>query len=184
MKTAYSFNFSIQTDILPPRPSESFFHPQMLFLKLPKENHNVNRYQITINGYTEYYVYSTEYKWPKHLEPGTNYTIQIVAYCWWSESYRRTYTYNGYIETQRKYNAFYILPCSIFSKRHCKKKHYFVKTVNENNNMMISWWFICYESVLNNVYRNYQVVILWWAFNKKKITYFFFKKKKWFYFCM
>lgn len=138
MKTAYSFNFSIQTDILPPRPSESFFHPQMLFLKLPKENYNVNRYQITINGYTEYYVYSTEYKWPKHLEPGTNYTIQIVAYCWWSESYRRTYTYNGYIETQRKYNAFYILPCSIFSKRHCKKKHYFVKTVNENNNMMIS----------------------------------------------
>lgn len=118
------FNFSIETDILPPRPSESFFHPQMLFLKLPKENHNVNWYRITMNGYSKN-VYSKEYKWPKQLEPGTNYTIQIVAYCWWSESYRNTFKYNGYIETQRKYNAFYIMPCTIFLKRHYKKKHYF-----------------------------------------------------------
>ncbi|XP_052690973.1 LOW QUALITY PROTEIN: uncharacterized protein LOC128168852 [Crassostrea angulata] len=95
---------NLVVDILPPRPSDtngSLFHPQMLLLKLPKENYNVNWYDITINGHLEYYVYSIEYKWPKHLEPGTNYTIQIVAYCWWSESYRRTFTYNGYIETQR-----------------------------------------------------------------------------------
>lgn len=122
------FHFFIQTDILPPRPSdtnESFFHPQMLFLKLPKENYNVNWYDITINRHSEYYVYSIEYKWPKHLEPGTNYTIRIVAYCWWSESYSNTFKYNGYIETQRKYNAFYIMPCTIFLKRLYKKKHYF-----------------------------------------------------------
>ncbi|XP_065942276.1 uncharacterized protein [Magallana gigas] len=94
---------NLVVDILPPRPSDtngSFFHPQMLFLKLPKENYNVNWYDIAIDGYS-YYVYSIEYKWPKHLEPGTNYTIQIVAYCLWSESYRKTFTYNGYIETQR-----------------------------------------------------------------------------------
>lgn len=106
----------------------------MLFLKLPKENYNVNWYDIAIDGYS-YYVYSIEYKWPKHLEPGTNYTIQIVAYCLWSESYRKTFTYNGYIETQRKYNAFYIMSCTIFLRRHCQKILF--STVNKNNNLVM-----------------------------------------------
>lgn len=102
-----SIFISIQTDILPPRPMDtnaSFFHPQMLFLKLPKDNYNVDWYYITINGYLQN-VYSSECNWPKHLEPGTNYTIRIVAYYWWSESYRKTSTYNGYIETKRKYKT-------------------------------------------------------------------------------
>lgn len=100
------FHFSIQTDLLPLRPIDtnaSFFHPQMLFLRLPKENYKVDFYKITINEIL-HWVYSIEYNWPEHLEPGTNYTIEIVAYCWYSESYSKTYTYNGYIETQRKYN--------------------------------------------------------------------------------
>lgn len=102
------FQFFIQTELLPPRPMDtnaSFFHPQRLFLRLPEDNYNVDWYDITINRYG-WRVYWREYYWPEHLEPGTNYTIRIVAYYWWSESYRRTSTYNGYIETQRKNKDF------------------------------------------------------------------------------
>lgn len=104
--------FFIQTDPLPPGPVEtnaSFFHPQNLFLRWPKDNYYVNWYTITINGYGRE-VQSTEYYWPEHLDPGTNYTIQIVVYCWWYNSYRKSSTYNGYIQTQRKYNTFCIQP--------------------------------------------------------------------------
>lgn len=50
-------------------------------------------------------MYAKQYYWPKHLEPGTNYTIRIVVYCWGFESYRKSSSYNGYIQTQRKYNT-------------------------------------------------------------------------------
>lgn len=102
----------IQTDPLPPGPIEtnaSFFHPQKLFLRWPKDNFNVNWYYIKINEHWEK-VYSTEYYWPKHLNPGTNYTIQIVVYCWWYSRFTKSSTYNGYIQTQRKYNTFSIQP--------------------------------------------------------------------------
>lgn len=111
--------FLIQTDLLPPRPMDtnaSFFHPQLLILRLPEDNYNVEWYEIVINGHIEF-VYSTEYYWPKHLEPGTNYTVWIVAYCWYSESYRKRSTYHGYIQTQRKHKTFCILPCQIMKKR-------------------------------------------------------------------
>lgn len=115
--------FFIQTDLLPPRPMDtnaSFFHPQLLFLRLPEDNYNVEWYRITINGHRQY-VYSTEYYWPKHLEPGTNHTVRIVAYCWWSESYRKSSTYNGYIQTQRKHKTFCIMLCPIFINKRLKK---------------------------------------------------------------
>lgn len=102
----------IQTDPLPPGPVEtnaSFFHPQKLFLRWPKDNYNVNWYNIRIKGYSRK-VYSTEYYWPKHLDPGTNYSIQIVVYCWVYNSFWKSSTYNGYIQTQRKYITFCIQP--------------------------------------------------------------------------
>lgn len=102
----------IQTDPLPPGPVEtnaSFFHPQKLFLRWPKDNYNVNWYNIRIKGYWRK-VYSTEYYWPKHLDPGTNYSIQIVVYCWVYNSFWKSSTYNGYIQTQRKYITFCIQP--------------------------------------------------------------------------
>lgn len=46
----------IQTDPLPPGPIEtnaSFFHPQKLFLRWPKDNFNVNWYYIKINEHWE-----------------------------------------------------------------------------------------------------------------------------------
>lgn len=103
--------FFIQTDLLPPRPIDtnaSFFHPQLLFLRLPEDNYNVDWYYIIINGSWQT-VHSKQYYWPELLEPGTNYTIRIVAYYWWSESYRKTSAYNGYIQTQRKHKTFCIL---------------------------------------------------------------------------
>lgn len=102
------FHLFIQKDLLPPRPKDtnaSFFHPQLLFLSLPEDNYNVDWYYISINGNWEW-VNGREYYWPKHLEPGTNYTIRIEAYSWWSESYSRTSTYDGYIKTQRKHKDF------------------------------------------------------------------------------
>lgn len=102
------FHLFIQTDLLPPRPMDtnaSFFHPQLLFLSLPEDNYNVDWYYISINGNWEW-VNGREYYWPKHLEPGTNYTIRILAYYWWSESYRGISAYNGYIKTQRKHKDF------------------------------------------------------------------------------
>ncbi|XP_052712057.1 uncharacterized protein LOC128186279 isoform X3 [Crassostrea angulata] len=94
---------NLVVDLLPPRPMDtnaSFFHPQLLFLSLPEDNYNVDWYSILINGYWQM-VNRREHYWPKHLEPGTNYTIRIEAYSWWSESYSRTSTYDGYIKTQR-----------------------------------------------------------------------------------
>ncbi|XP_052691021.1 uncharacterized protein LOC128168863 isoform X6 [Crassostrea angulata] len=94
---------NLVVDPLPPGPVEtnaSFFHPQKLFLRLPEDNYNVDWYDITINRYWRR-VHSTEYYWPKHLDPGTNYTIRIVVYCWWRRSYTKSSTYNGYIQTQR-----------------------------------------------------------------------------------
>lgn len=98
----------------------SFFHPQLLFLRLPEDNYNVDFYDITINGSWQR-VFSKQYYWPKHLEPGTNYTVWIVAHCWWSESYRKRSTYNGYIQTQRKHKTFCIMLCPIFINKRLKK---------------------------------------------------------------
>lgn len=83
----------------------------------------MNWYGIKIDGYSESVSSrNTEYTWPRHLEPGRNYSVEIVVYCWWFSSYRKRSTYNGYIQTQRKCNTFCIMHCLIILNQLCKKK--------------------------------------------------------------
>lgn len=59
------------------------------------------RYDIRINREWRTVV-STNYQWPNELEPGTNYTVDIVAYCWFSTGYRKSSIFKGHLETLRK----------------------------------------------------------------------------------
>lgn len=100
----YITSFTIDPN--PPGPidtNSSNFHPQTLYLKWARSENSsyVNMYQITIDWYT-LESSSTSLFWSRYLEPGRNYTVQIVAICWYYNSYRKwSPAYNGVIHTLR-----------------------------------------------------------------------------------
>lgn len=83
--------------------NSSNFHPQTLYIKWARSENSsyVNMYQITIDSYT-LESSSTSLFWSRYLEPGRNYTVQIVAFCWYYNSYWKwSPAYNGVIQTLR-----------------------------------------------------------------------------------
>lgn len=99
--------YSFTIDPQPPGPintTASNLHPQMLHLRwTASENSSyVNMYQITIDWYTQLSS-SISSSWGRELEPGRNYTVQIVAICWYYHSFRKlSPIYSGVIQTLRK----------------------------------------------------------------------------------
>lgn len=111
----YSF---IPTDPVPPGPIDrnaSIFHPQTLFLKWAEHNYYVDKYRIGINQSYHLSSSSTEFSLSRHLEPGKNYAIRIVAYCWYNRFYTKTAAYDGHIKTERKWNIFCTQHNTVFS---------------------------------------------------------------------
>lgn len=105
-------NFSFKIEPQPPGPidtNSSNFHPQMLYLKWEKSENStyVNRYRVTIYGYSLYTSSNTIswgwWWWWLGLEPGRNYTVQIEAICWHYSSYSKSSpAYTEEIQTLRK----------------------------------------------------------------------------------
>ncbi|XP_065942268.1 uncharacterized protein [Magallana gigas] len=96
--------FNIVVDPVPPGPIDrnaSIFHPQTLFLKWTEHNYYVDMYRIGINQSYYWSSSSTGYSLSRHLEPGKNYAIQIVAYCWYYRHYTKNAAYDGQIKTER-----------------------------------------------------------------------------------
>lgn len=104
--TVRSNSFYLVVDPQPPGPintTASNLHPQMLHLRwTASENSSyVNMYQITIDWYTQLSS-SISSSWGRGLEPGRNYTVQIVAICWYYHSFRKlSPIYSGVIQTLR-----------------------------------------------------------------------------------
>lgn len=69
---------------------ESNFHPEHLHLNwaVPAMNTSVNRYKVTIDGYSNNCP-NNFYDWPRRLEPGTKYNVTIKAVSWWNRYYEK-----------------------------------------------------------------------------------------------
>lgn len=99
--------YSFTIDPLPPGPIDtnaSNFHPQTSYFKWTRSENSsyVNMYQITIDWYITLSS-SISLSWGRDLEPGRNYTVQIMACCWYYDSYRKwSPIYNDKIQTLRK----------------------------------------------------------------------------------
>lgn len=86
------YNYSI-LEPLPPGAiniSGSIFHPEHLHLNwaVPAMNTSVNRYKVTIDGYSNNCP-NNFYDWPRRLEPGTKYNVTIKAVSWWNRNFEK-----------------------------------------------------------------------------------------------